>query len=60
MGCCLSCFEKGGDNEARGGGGSTANGHNKETELASTKSLTVSRAMTSPSIEVRDGTQVSE
>ena len=53
MGCCLSCFER--EKDAAGSSGST----NKETEMATKKSLSVSRSMTAPTIEVKDGIEVS-
>ena len=57
MGCLLSCFKKGGD-----AAGETSNG-NKETEMANSKasgkSLAVSRSMTAPTIEVKNGTLLS-
>ena len=55
MGCLLSCCKKRGASP-RG----TSNG-TKETEMSSnaSKSLSVSRSMTAPTIEVTNGTQLS-
>lgn len=56
MGCLLSCFKKAASS------GATSNGA-KETEMASNKSggksLSVSRSMTAPTIEVKNGTELS-
>ena len=58
MGCLLSCFEK-----LSGGGKASRTSNGKETELASQngggKSLSISRSMTAPTIEVKQGLEVS-
>lgn len=50
MGGCCSCFKDGSDE------GSTSNA--RETEMSNRKTLSVSRAMTAPTIEVANGTEV--
>mmetsp|Transcript_26126 Transcript_26126/g.72025 ORF Transcript_26126/g.72025 Transcript_26126/m.72025 type:complete len:210 (-) Transcript_26126:688-1317(-) len=54
-GCCSCCFS--GETEE-----SASNGNNKETELvaaAAPKSLSISRAMTAPTVELANGNQAS-
>ena len=54
MGCLLSCLKKAGK-----ASGPTSNGKETEMSTKSSKSLSISRAMTAPTIEVKNGLEVS-